>query len=147
MSQAPSWDPVEASVGYALKQAQSALHQAMDEALRPLGLTVAQYVCLELLGRSPGLTNAGLARSAFVTRQSMNLVLRGLQRRGLLSRPAVAQRGRALPSRLTRDGARALRDATEAVRVVEERMLAPLGAASRASLRECLAACAAALTG
>jgi hypothetical protein len=59
----------------------------MDAVLRPLDLTVPQYACLELLGRTPGLSNADLARGAFVTRQSMNGVLRGLQDRGLVTRP------------------------------------------------------------
>ena len=40
-------------------------------------LTVPQYASLELLGRSPGQSSAELARGAFVTRQSMNLALRG----------------------------------------------------------------------
>lgn len=71
-----------------LKQASAALRAAMDAALRPQQLTVPQYACMELLGQRPGLSNAELARGAFVSRQSMNLVLRGLQERGLVTRPA-----------------------------------------------------------
>ena len=36
-------------IGYRLKEAQSLLRSRMEEALRPLGITVAQYVCLEIL--------------------------------------------------------------------------------------------------
>ena len=61
-------------MGYELKRAQAALRAAMDEALRRHGLTVPQYACLELLDQRPGLTNAELARGAFVSRQSMNVV-------------------------------------------------------------------------
>jgi len=50
---------------------------------------VPQYSCLELLGQRSGLSNAELARGTFVTRQSMNQVLRGLQDRGLVTRPAT----------------------------------------------------------
>ncbi len=78
--------PVEDAVGYVLKQAAVALRSAMDVALRPLRLTVSQYACLELLGQRPGLSNAELARGVFVTRQSMNVVLRGLEERGLVRR-------------------------------------------------------------
>jgi hypothetical protein len=41
------------------------------------GLTVPQYACLELLDQHSGLSNAELARGAFVTRQSMQRDLRG----------------------------------------------------------------------
>src|SRR4051794_37591628 len=69
-------------VGYVMKQAQSLLRARMEEGLRPLGLTVSQYACLELLHQNPGLTNAELARAGFVTAQSMNGVVKGLQARG-----------------------------------------------------------------
>ncbi|MBN9608326.1 MAG: MarR family transcriptional regulator [Actinobacteria bacterium 69-20] len=146
MTQARTANPLEQSVGYALKQAHAALRGAMDAALRPLGLTVPQYACLELLGQRPGMSNAELARGAFVTRQSMNLVLRGLQDRGLLTRPAVADRGRALPSRLTPTGVKQLAAAGVAVRAVETRMLTALTPEAQARLRDDLAACAEALT-
>lgn len=146
MTQVRTANPLEQSVGYTLKQAHAALRGAMDAALRPLGLTVPQYACLELLGQRPGMSNAELARGAFVTRQSMNLVLRGLQDRGLLTRPAVADHGRALPSRLTPTGAKQLAAAGVAVRAVETRMLAALIPEAQHRLRDDLAACAEALT-
>lgn len=145
MCQGEMVGPVEEAVGYVLKQAAAALRTAMDGALRPLGLTVPQYACLELLGQRPGLSNAELARGAFVTRQSMNGVLRGLQDRGLLSRPLSAPQGRALPTQLTPDGRESLRAASTAVRAVEQQMLTALPPSTRHRLRVDLAACAAAL--
>jgi DNA-binding MarR family transcriptional regulator len=136
---------LEQSVGYVLKQAQAALHSAMDAALRPLELTVAQYACLELLGRRPGISSSELARGAFVTRQSMNRVLRGLQDRGLLSRPDQAPYGRALPTQLTRSGQELLHVASVAVRAIERRMFSPLSAEEQCRLRNHLAACVAAI--
>jgi len=67
MAQDGSRKPLSENVGYVLKQAQMALHNAMDRALRSQGLTVSQYSVLELLSRTPGQTNAQLARGAFVT--------------------------------------------------------------------------------
>ena len=93
-------------MGYELKRAQAALRAAMDTALRGYGLTVPQYACLELLDQRPGLSNAELARGAFVTRPSMNVALRGLQDSGLVTRPPQAPHGRALPARLTAAGQR-----------------------------------------
>jgi DNA-binding MarR family transcriptional regulator len=145
MTQGEVVGELDESVGYALKRAASALRGAMEAALRPLELSVPQYACLEMLARRPGLSNAELARGAFVTRQSMNLVLRGLQERGLVTRPATAPHGRALPSRLTPVGEQQLRAASAAVRVVEKRMLAPLSAARQDRLLHDLDACVAAL--
>ena len=112
------------SLGYLLKQASTALRRAMEEALRPLGLSVTQYACLELLAQRPGLSNSELARGAFVTRQSMSVVLHTLERQGYVARPAEAPVGKVLPTRLTSSGRLELRAATAAVRSVEVRMLA-----------------------
>ncbi|MFD1542415.1 MarR family winged helix-turn-helix transcriptional regulator [Nonomuraea guangzhouensis] len=144
MEQEETVGDLDQSVGYVLKQVQASLHTAMDEVLRPLGLTVAQYACLELLGRHPGLSNSELARRAFVTRQSMNLVLRRLQERGLLTRPDHAASGRALPTELTRAGQSTLREASVAVRAIERQLFSPLSQEQQRRLREDLAACAAA---
>ncbi len=114
---------LDTSVGYLLKEASSALRAAMEEALRPLGLTVTQYSCLELLAQRPGLSASDLARGAFVTRQSMNVVLQGLDQGGLVTRSAGAAVGRTLPTRLTPRGRETLEHATAAVRGVEVRML------------------------
>jgi DNA-binding MarR family transcriptional regulator len=145
MRQTKAVGPVDEAVGYVLKQAASALRAALDAALRPLGLTVPQYACLELLDQRPGLSGAELARATFVTRQSMNLVLQGLQQRGLLTRAAVAEHGRALPTELTDVGRQHLRAASTAVRTVEQQMLAPLTPAAQRRLLADLATCAAAL--
>src|SRR4028118_1323095 len=139
MRQAETVGPVQERVGYALKQAATALRSAMEAELRPLELTVPQYACLELLGQRPGLTNAELARGAFVTRQSMNGVLRGLQDRGLLTRPASAVHGRALPTQLTPAGRDRLHAASTAVRAVEKQMLTALPASAQRRLRHELA--------
>ena len=114
---------LDTSLGYLLKQAASALRSAMDDALRPLDMTVSRYSCLELLAQRPGMSNSELARGAFVTRQSMNVLLQTLERDGLVTRPAEASVGKALPARLTPAGRRQLHKATTAVRSVETRML------------------------
>lgn len=114
---------LDTSLGYVLKQASSALRTAMDDVLRPLGMTVTHYSCLELLAQRPGLSNSELARGAFVTRQSMNVLLQALERDGSVTRPARAPVGKALPTRLTPRGRRSLATATVAVRSVEVRML------------------------
>lgn len=115
---------LDTSLGYLLKQASSTLRTAMEEVLRPLGMSVTHYSCLELLAQRPGLSNSDLARGAFVTRQTMNVLLQALERDGYVTRPAEAPVGKVLPTRLTPRGRRSLEKATAAVRSVEVRMLA-----------------------
>jgi DNA-binding MarR family transcriptional regulator len=132
------------SLGYLLKEASSALRVAMEAVLRPLGMTITQYSCLELLAQRPGLSNSELARGAFVTRQSMNVLLQAMERDGLVTRAAEAPVGKALPTSLTPRGRRALETASAAVRSVESRMLSGITDAEQAaalvSLRSMIAA-------
>ena len=117
---------LQTSLGYLLKEASSALRAAMEEVLRPLGMSVTHYACLELLAQRPGLSNSELARGAFVTRQTMNVLLQALERDGYVTRPAEAAVGKVIPTRLTARGRRSLEKASAAVRSVEARMLASL---------------------
>ncbi|WP_199511660.1 MarR family winged helix-turn-helix transcriptional regulator [Nucisporomicrobium flavum] len=146
MSQAPDFRPVDEQVGYLLKKAASALRAAMDDALRPLDLTVSQYACLELLRQQPGLSGSELARAMFVSRQSMNLVLKGLERRGLLTRSAVPPHGKALPTELAPAGLAKLAAANEAVSAVEKTMLSALSPEAERRMCADLTTFAAALT-
>lgn len=124
MSQDRAGVDLETSLGYLLKEASSALRAAMEAVLRPLGMTVTHYSCLELLSQRPGLSNSDLARGTFVTRQSMNVLLQALERDGAVTRPSEAAVGKVLPTRLTPLGRAQLAEATAAVRSVELRMLA-----------------------
>ncbi|MBT2209101.1 MULTISPECIES: MarR family winged helix-turn-helix transcriptional regulator [Actinomadura] len=132
MSQTDGGVDLRTSLGYLLKEASSALRAAMEEVLRPLGMSVTHYSCLELLAQRPGLSNSELARGAFVTRQTMNVLLQTLEQDGYVTRPAEAPVGKALPARLTPRGRRSLEKATAAVRSVEVRMLAGMTEAEQA---------------
>ena len=123
---------LETSLGYLLKEASSALRVAMEQVLRPLGMSVTHFSCVELLAQRPGLSGSELARGAFVTRQSMNVLLQALEREGSVTRPAAAPVGKVLPTQLTPQGRRTLAKATAAVRSVEIRMRAGLTSAEQA---------------
>lgn len=128
MSQTETGVDLPTSLGYLLKEASSSLRTSMEAVLRPLGMTVTHYSCLELLAQRPGLSNSQLARGAFVTRQSMNVLLQALERDGYVTREAEAPVGKALPTSLTPRGRRSLAKATAAVRSVELKMLSGLTA-------------------
>jgi DNA-binding MarR family transcriptional regulator len=135
----------EPRVGYLLKQAQSLLHLRMDEALRPLALSVTQYSCLDHLRREPGISASALARATFVTRQSMNATLQQLIDRELVTRPTQAESGRALPTVLTVAGERVLDSAGDRIDDVERRMIAELSESAQVALVRGLTACVSAL--
>ena len=132
---------LETSLGYLLKEASSALRAAMEEVLRPLGMTVTHYSCLEVLAQRPGASNSDLARATFVTRQSMNVLLQTLQRDGLVTRADQPASGRVLPTRLTDAGRAQLAQASAAVKQVENRMIDGLPATDRAALTRLLQHC------
>lgn len=138
MSQGTSGIDLRTSVGYLLKEASSALRTAMEEVLRPLGMNVTRYSCLELLAQRPGLSGSELARGAFVTRQSMNVLLQALEEEGLVARPAEEAVGKVIPTRLTPQGRRSLDKATAAVQAVEVRMLSGLDEGGQAAAAEAL---------
>jgi DNA-binding MarR family transcriptional regulator/predicted RNA-binding protein len=133
---------LDQSVGYALKRAQHALHSTMDGELRDYGLSVSQYACLQILASRPRISNADLARDAFVSRQAMHQLLTGLGATGLVS--AVGQ-GRSQRYALTAEGRTRLRTASSTVAAIEQRMLATLSHAEREQLHRQLSICETAL--
>ncbi|SDH52932.1 DNA-binding transcriptional regulator, MarR family [Leifsonia sp. 98AMF] len=147
MSQDGAGVDLETSLGYLLKEASSTLRAAMEDVLRPLGMTITHYSCLELLSQRPGLSNSELARGTFVTRQSMNVLLQALEREGDVTRPSEAPVGKVLPTRLTARGRRRLEQASAAVRSVEVRMLSGLTETEQAAARRILRSMIASLRG
>ncbi|GAA4663608.1 MarR family winged helix-turn-helix transcriptional regulator [Frondihabitans cladoniiphilus] len=141
MSQVESQIDLSTSLGYLLKEASSTLHASMDSVLRPLGMTITHYSCLELLSQRPGLSNSELARGAFVSRQSMNVLLQSLVKDGIVTRAERPESGRVLPTALTPKGRRQLAEASAAVKAVEDRMKSNLSDSSRSSLAAMLRAC------
>lgn len=111
----PPIDDTYRSLGYALKRAQQALRGHLDTELRTVGLTTPQYSVLAGLEVSAGLSNAELARRAFVTPQTMQAIIVTLERAGLIKRMAHPVNGRVLTTELTADGQSALLAAHEIV--------------------------------
>jgi DNA-binding MarR family transcriptional regulator len=135
-----------ARVGFLIKRAQSVLHDAMVDALGPYGLTVTQFAVLTALHEVPGLSNADLARRAFVTPQSMHAVLLELESRQLLVRHTHPTHRRVLQAELTEGGRRTLEEAANVIDTVEERMLRNLSDLAQSRLAGGLASCIDALT-
>lgn len=125
-------------LGFLVRRLMARLRPQAALALRPLGLGLPEFVCLRILDEDPGRTSAELARHTHVTAQAMNQVLQGLQDMGLVTRPASAPSGRALPAQLTRKGSALLRRAEAAVGEADDQLLAHLSPAERRQLKRLL---------
>jgi DNA-binding MarR family transcriptional regulator len=124
-----------------LRQIQGATRRATEEALRNSDLTAAQANVLTELAYGEPRSNAELARLHSVAPQSMVEILASLERRGLISRSAKPDRGRAMPAELTKEGHSQLLSVQLAMRQVEQRLLNSLSAADTSRLRKLLEAC------
>ncbi|MBJ7336604.1 MarR family transcriptional regulator [Mycolicibacterium sp.] len=133
-------DTGDEPLGYLVQRlAMSLRAQMTSTALDPVGLSFPQYICMRILSKNPGRSNADLARDVNVSPQAMNMVVRVLQERGLVARPATVDSGRSLPAELTRDGVELLRQTDAGVREAERKVLAPLGEQDRRQFRRLLA--------
>ncbi|MFT0847239.1 MarR family transcriptional regulator [Actinomycetaceae bacterium L2_0104] len=138
-------EPSPAELGILIKATQAVLNQRMDEALRPLGLTVAQYASLRNLHIEPGITSSDLARQSFVSRQSMNVLLQGLEKAGLVARSKDAGHRREKATHLTGKAEELLAEAESKIQEVTNRMTSSLDTKQRSDLFALLEACGAAL--
>lgn len=134
-------DAGDQPLGYLLTKVAAKLRaEVTSEVLEPLELSFPQYICMRILSKAPGRSNADLARDASVSPQAMHMVVRGLQERGLVTRPDTVSSGRSLPAELTRDGVDLLKRTDIGVRDAERKVLAPLRPEQRADFKKLLAA-------
>ena len=132
----------ERGAGYLVKRVQQGLRRRCDAALKPTGLSMAQYALLRALHDHPDASASALARLCFVTRQSLRDVLSGLRTAGLVGLSDAQGSGRARALQLTPLGLRRLKDSHSAVEGVEVDMLRGISAAGRKELAALLVRCA-----
>ena len=116
----------DAPLGYLLYRVGAVLRPEVAAALRPIGLSLPEFVCLRILSLNPGKSSAELSRHTNVSPQAMNTVLRKLEDIGAVERPASVSSGRALPATLTGQGRALLKRAEAAVRLADARILGKL---------------------
>jgi DNA-binding MarR family transcriptional regulator len=114
-------------ISYAVARLERAVRAAIAERVAPYGLTTLQYTMLSVLHRHGApLSNAQLARRAYMTPQAMSEVIEALEKKGLISRNPHPNDGRQLPATLTAKGRRVLTACERAVDEMEDHMLADL---------------------
>ena len=138
-------EPVEPRISYVIARLERAVRAQINERLGPQGLTTLQYTTLSVLGsRGQPLSNAQLARRAYMTPQAMIEVLNALEEKGLIRRDPHPNHRRVYPASLTDEGRRVLAVCDASVEAMEEEMLAGLAPTQRElfaqSLKECVRA-------
>jgi DNA-binding MarR family transcriptional regulator len=132
---------IKSSFGYKLKKTQHILRLHMDETLRILDLTTPQYGVLAQLELKPGISNAALARAAFITSQTMHSIVSNLEKRGLVERKNDASHGRILCTELTERGREVVVLAHDIIRDCEARMLTNISEEHKTLLEKLLLEC------
>jgi DNA-binding MarR family transcriptional regulator len=116
----------EPRISYVVARLERAIRRAIHERVKPYDLTTLQYTTLSILGRRGELSNAQLARRAFMTPQSMSEVLEALERKRLVERNVHPNHRRVFPAALTAHGRRVLAACDAEVDALEREMLAEL---------------------
>ncbi|MDB5501131.1 MAG: Transcriptional regulator [Tardiphaga sp.] len=132
-------------VGYSLKITQHLLRQRLDAELAGLGISAPQNAVLLAVAANPRISNADLARSAFVTPQTMQGILVNLVRAGLIVRSPHPEHGRIIVTELTKAGRQAVQTGRTAAETVERQMLSDLTREEAKLLGSLLRRCAKAL--
>src|SRR5882762_11915567 len=79
---------------YLIKRVQAAVHAELEQRLAHHNLSFTQWGVLAALMEFPGMSNAALARFAFMTPQSMNQAVKQLETAGLVERQPNSANGR-----------------------------------------------------
>ncbi|MET4641549.1 MarR family transcriptional regulator [Streptomyces sp. NBC_01550] len=117
-------DPSE-RIGYLIWQISQAYTQRFERALRPLGLTQAQFSTLVRLSLDGPLSSAELARRCGVTAQSMGTALRELVERGLVERRPHPTHGKIIEMCVTAAGKALAQQGETALEPCEQETLEP----------------------
>ena len=133
-------------LGYLLRQAGATHRLRMERALSGLDMTPPQFVVLTMIQAYPGLSNAGLARLAFLTPQTTSLIVANLLKAGLILRQAHPVHGRILQMELTELGRDRLRAARERALALEAELMEGFSPEDEAVVRRWLVRVATART-
>jgi DNA-binding MarR family transcriptional regulator len=119
----------------------------MDEKLRPQGVTTAQLHVLKVIRDEAGASGAQLARACYVTPQSAQALLKGLEDGGWVTRTKNPANDRILIAQLTPSGMELLDTAERLARVIEKRLWQGVPDSGVEALNKTLMRCLANLDG
>jgi DNA-binding MarR family transcriptional regulator len=134
-------------LGYLVRQANVAVRAAMERVLADLDATPAQFAVLTMIVSYPGVSGAALARLTFLTPQTINVIVRNLEKGGAIQKSADAVHGRILRLQATAKGQALLKRCRVRVMEVEARIAGLAGKDDDRIVRRWLAAVAEELGG
>jgi DNA-binding MarR family transcriptional regulator len=94
----------EGYLAYLVRQASVALRGALDRALGDFNATAPQFSVLTMIAAYPGISGAELARLTLLTPQTINVIVRNLERDGMIEKTTHATHGRILRLNATAKG-------------------------------------------
>lgn len=112
----------DSKIGRLLKQAELAMVRSKNAALKPVGLTLAQYFALTELEANAGITSAELARLCMVSPQNMLVLLRSMEQQGLVDRTAHPRHANVLELNVTVVGREALAAGARALKPIHDQL-------------------------
>jgi DNA-binding MarR family transcriptional regulator len=124
-----------------VKQLRQTFIDALDERLRPYGITPAQLHVLAKLEYEPGISGARLARACGVKPQTTQVLLRGIEANGWITRSRHPENERILLATLTPAGRRVLARSRTAVGDIHQRMVRSFSAEEVRQLETLLSGC------
>ena len=126
----------EPRFSYVVARLERALRRAINDRVSVYDLTVLQYTTLSVLGRRGELSNAQLARRAYMSPQAMSEVIEALKTKGLITRNAHPNHRRVFPVALTPKGRKVLGACERLVDSMEAEILGGLPDETRDHVRE-----------
>jgi len=123
---------------YQVIAASHEMRAAIEDALVPFGISMAQWTVLVQLLMDPGRSSAQIARSSAVSQQAISSLVARLERNDLLTRKPHPEHGRIQRLAATARGRRVALEADSRVRDVEQALRDHLGEEDSEQLRRLL---------
>lgn len=117
------------------------LRGEMDELLRPLGVTTAQFQMLHAIHNAPGSSGAQLARECYVTPQTAQGLIRHLENGGFIVRGKDRVNDRIVTASVTPAGERLLERAEKAALELQAKLWVGLSDGEAQKLNHLLEKC------
>jgi DNA-binding MarR family transcriptional regulator len=125
-------------IAYLLRQANSAVRNATQQAIAPTGLTHPQFITLTLVNTYDALSGAEIARLALLAPQTVTVITRNLVRDGLLLRSSDSRHAGIVLFAATEHGRAILKKATSMASSVENTFTEILSERDEAVVRKWL---------
>ena len=128
----------EGYLTYLLRQASASVRLALDRALAKEGMTYPQQSALTMIRAYEAISGADLARLTLLTPQTVNGIVRALERRGAIRKEPDRLNGRILRLIVTEEG-RALNKRCKALMApIEAALSARMSASAAGAIRQWL---------